>query len=422
MRLRKLNKYYLILILPAIMFVGVLHAQDGRVPFSKRQYLYIQHDSSVLEHFDTNPNLDKFFDKLDELYLTGHGQVSIMHFGGSHIQAGVWSYEIRKLFESLSPNLEGSPGLVFPFSIAKTNHPYYYKSSFNGEWEISKVTDKVPEDTIGLIGMSARTKDSLADIQVMFYPRANITKRRFDKVTVFHNINDTSYLVKLAQEELVDTVIINPEVRGTEFYLSEPVDTFNLEVVRIDSSDGEFRFYGALLENSKSSVKYSGVGINGAATYSYLKAELFDTHLKALNPDLVIFSIGVNDAAGKSFSRLAYINNYKKLADKILAVNPDCAIIFTTNNDFYYYRGGANPHYDEVYAAMRTLAKEYDASIWNMFKVMGGYKSINYWRNDDIAKRDRIHFTRQGYKIVAGLLFDAIIDDYEKHLTGQDRR
>jgi len=66
MRLRKLNKYYLILIVPAIMFVGVLHAQDGRVPFSKRQYLYIQHDSSVLEHFDTNPNLEKFFDKLDK--------------------------------------------------------------------------------------------------------------------------------------------------------------------------------------------------------------------------------------------------------------------------------------------------------------------------------------------------------------------
>lgn len=417
-----LNKYYIILLLPAILMAGILHAQDSRVPYSKRQYLYIQNDSSVLEHFDRNPNLDKFYDKLDALYLTGQGQVSIMHFGGSHIQAGVWSYELRKLFESMAPNLEGSPGLVFPFSIAKTNHPYYYKSSFDGKWEISKVTDRVPKDTIGLVGMSARTSDSLTNIQVMFYPLANIEKRRFDKVTVFHNINDTSYLISLGQEELVDTIIINPEIRGTEFYLSESIDTLKLKIVRIDSSENEFYFYGALLENSKCGINYSGVGINGAATYSYLKADLFDTQLKALNPDLVIFSIGVNDAAGTSFSKLAYINNYKKLSDKILAVNPNCAIIFTTNNDFYYYRGGENPHFNEVYAAMKTLAKEYNASVWNMFRVMGGYKSINYWRNDDIAKRDRIHFTRQGYKIVAGLLYDAIMEDYEKHLTGSDRR
>ena len=404
-----------------MLMAGTLHAQEKRVPFSKRQYLYIKNDSSTLEHFDSNPNLEKFYDKLDKLYFTGQGQVSILHFGGSHIQAGVWSYELRELFESISPNLEGSPGLVFPFSIAKTNHPYYYRSKFTGEWEISKVTDKEPVDTIGLVGITARTKDSVSDIQVLFYQKANIEKRRFDKVTVFHNIDDTSFVINIAQDYLLDTVIINHEIRGTEFYLRESIDTFNIEIVRIDTSENEFYFYGALLDNSLPSIKYTGVGINGAATYSYNKADLFDTHLKAINPDLVIFSIGVNDAAGKSFSKIAYIYNYKKLADKILSVNPDCAIIFTTNNDFYYYRGGANPHYNEVYESMVSLAEDYNASVWNMFRVMGGYKSINYWRNDNIAKKDRIHFTRAGYKIVANLLFEAIMEDYEKHLTGSDR-
>ena len=134
----------------------------------------------------------------------------------------------------------------------------------------------------------------------------------------------------------------------------------------------------------------------------------------------MIFSIGVNDAAGKSFSKWMYVANYKKIANQILEVNPDCAFIFTTNNDFYHYRGGVNQHYGEVYEAMVELSKYYNASVWNMFKAMGGYKSINYWRNDKIANKDRIHFTREGYRIVAGLLFDAIIEDYEKHIIKND--
>lgn len=418
--MKKLNRFILIFFAVSLV-AGSLFAQSGRLPYSKKEYLYIQHDSCYLEQFDDSPNLDKFFDKLDKLYFQGEGQISILHFGGSHIQAGIWSYSLRKQFESIIPDTEGAPGLVFPFSIAKTNHPYYYRSDYEGEWEISKVTDREPVDTIGLIGITAKTTDSLAQIRVLFNPVANINSRRFDKITVFHNIDDTIYQISLAQEELIDTFLVNRELRATEFYLTETIDTFDLRITRVDTVEGEFLFYGALLENSNPGIKYSGVGINGAATFSYLKADYFDTHLKAIKPDLVIFSIGVNDAAGKNFSKLAYINNYKKLADKMLMVNPDCAIIFTTNNDFYYYRGGVNPHYNDVYNSMVDLAKDYNACVWNMFRVMGGCKSINYWRNDNIANKDRIHFTRAGYKILAGLLFDAIMKDYEDHLREKSK-
>ncbi|MDD4148892.1 MAG: GDSL-type esterase/lipase family protein [Bacteroidales bacterium] len=391
-------------------------AQHSRVPYSQRSHPYIQYDSCYLEHCKENPNLTEFYKKLDKLYFTGKGQVKIMQIGGSHIQAGMWSFELRKRFESLSPSDEGFPGLVFPFSLAKTNHPFYYHSECEGEWEISKITDKVPVDSIGLSGITARTNDSLASIKIVFYPVAGINERSFDKVSVFHNIEDTSYLLSIMPLDVVDTSFINYETRSTEFYLKNSLDTLEIRFVKQDTSDNSMFFYGAYLENSSPGIEYSGIGINGAATSSYLKAELFETHLKAVKPDLVIFSIGVNDAAGKSFSKQTYISNYKIIANKILEINSDCAFIFTTNNDFYHYRGGVNLHYKDVYEAMISLSQFYDASVWNMFKVMGGYKSINYWRNDNLAKKDRIHFTKEGYVIVAGLLFDAILQDYENHL------
>ncbi len=248
-------------------------------------------------------------------------------------------------------------------------------------------------------------------------------RQKHNESEVVHLIGDVKGKSVVIYDDIVDTggSVVNArkalEANGaTEFYLNKPIDTLDLQIIKTDTIKSSFYFYGALLENSKPSIKYTGIGINGASTSSYLKAEYLDYHLKAINPDLVIFSIGVNDAASKSFSKQVYISNYKKLADKILEVNPYCAIIFTTNNDFYYYRGGVNPHYKAVYYAMTSLAKKYNASVWNMFNVMGGYKSINFWKNDKIARRDRIHFTRAGYKILADLLFDAIMKDYEEFL------
>ncbi len=391
-------------------------AQNSRLPYSERKYHYIQYDSTELEHFDSNPNLDKFYTKLDKLCFYGNENISILHIGGSHIQAGIWSWALREKFEKMMPGMEGAPGIVFPFSIAKTNHPYFYTSKTTGDWETEKITDRAPSQDIGLTGIMAYTSDSLASVLIKFNPVAKISSHKFDKISVFHNVEDTAYIVKILPEELVDTCIINIETGATEFYLKEAYDTVRMEIVKQDTSDTKFYFYGAYLESSQPGINYTGIGINGAATFSYLKADLFSKHLKAVKPDLAILSIGVNDAAGRSFSETMYISNYKRIIKQILEANPDCAIILTTNNDFYGYRGGVNQHYDEVYKSMVNISKHFDASVWNMFRAMGGYKSINLWRNDKIANRDRIHFTRAGYKIIAGLLFDAILFDYEEHL------
>lgn len=393
-----------------------VNAQTDRVPYSVFKYPYINYDTCFLEHFGNDINIEKFYNKLDNLCLTGDGQISIIQLAGSHMQAGIWSWELRSKFETLCPGMEGAPGLVFPFSIAATNHPFYYKSKYTGNWEISKITDLKPEQTLGLMGISASTTDSIAEISISFNPVAKIQNHKFDKISIFRNVEDSSYLLTIKPDDIIDTSYIDLKTGSTVFYLKREIDSVNLCIARKDSATNGFIFYGAYLQNSKPGINYSGIGINGASTHSYLKAELFKTHLYAVMPDLVILSIGVNDASGKNFSQDNYVSNYKKIINMILAVNPDCAIILTTNNDFYQYRGGENEHYDKVYEGMKVIATTYGASVWNMFKVMGGRKSINLWKNDNLANKDRIHFTREGYKIIAGLLFDAILKDYEKHL------
>jgi len=391
-------------------------AQENRIPYSSNIYGYINYDSCFLENYGSNAQMEKFYDKLDKLCFDGVGQISILHLGGSHIQAGIWSWELRKKFESLCPGMEGAPGMVFPFSIAATNHPYYYKSSFTGDWEISKITDKEPSEKIGLSGITAYTYDSVAEIIISFTPAANIEKHKFNKISIFHNVEDTAYLLSVSPEEFLDSCIENLISGTSEYYFSEYLDSVKIKIVKQDTSFSKFCFYGAYLQNSLPGINYTGIGINGASTHSYLKAESFKQHLTLLNPDLAILSIGVNDASGPAFSEDNYIKNYSKILYMIREVNPDCAIIFTTNNDFYYYRGGSNMHYNEVYSGMLKIAENYGCSVWNMFRVMGGLKSINLWKKDKLANNDRIHFTRDGYSLIAGLFFDAILRDYETHL------
>lgn len=414
---RKNRTISLFLLLLATLGISFnLDAQNERVPYSSYQYSYIQYDSCYLEHYGKDLNLKKFYQKLDKLCFEGEGQISIMHLGASHIQAGVWSWEMRSNFESLCPGMEGAPGMVFPFSIAETNHPFYYRSTSKGNWEISKVTDKEPQYAMGLAGITAVTTDTVAEISIFFNPVAKIQNHKFNKISVFHNILDTSYSLTALPAEFLDTCIVNEITGASEFYFTKDIDSVNLLIQKRDTTTSAFYFYGAYLQNSEPGINYAGIGINGAATHSYLKAELFPKHLLAVKPDLVILSIGVNDAAGQAFAEERYVANYRKVIDIILTVNPDCAIILTTNNDFYQYRGGVNQHFGEIYSGMKSLATTYGGSVWNMYRVMGGYKSINYWKNDNLAANDRIHFTRDGYRIIAGLLFDAIIKDYENYL------
>jgi len=62
------------------------------------------------------------------------------------------------------------------------------------------------------------------------------------------------------------------------------------------------------------------------------------------------------------------------------------------------------------------MAKKYNAGVWDMYSVMGGLNSIVLWQKNNLAQRDRIHFTREGYLLIADLFFTALAQDFEKYI------
>ena len=407
-----------ILICLLALFTHPVFSQD--YPYATPQYDFINYEDNIITTYPevTGAEVSEmhaFYEKVDRLIFEGEGQIRILQIGGSHIQADMWSDRMRQRLQTFYPGNRGARGFLFPYRMAKTNNPYNYRPEYTGDWEGCRNVESKKDCLLGLSGMKVTTTDSLSTMK-MYYRGDDYPRYRFNRVKVFHNVDSTSFFVFLDEPNAVVTARRDIEGGYTEFTLDKESDTLRLRFVRTDTLQENFTLYGLSLENDDPGLIYSGVGVNGAAVPSYLRCEMLSKHLSAVPPDLVILSIGINDAYVRNFDQSLYERRYDTLISAIKKAAPNTAILFTTNNDSYYRRRYPNKNAELVRKAMINLAGKYNGGVWDMYGVMGGLGSIRKWELEGLAKRDKIHLTSDGYQLIGDLLFNAVLDGYEKHL------
>jgi lysophospholipase L1-like esterase len=373
----------------------------------------------------TYPNGDTtayyaFFKKLDKLFFEGEGNVTVLHIGGSHIQAGTFSHQHRSNWLESFAGIVGSRGLLFPFSaIPKNNNPYNYRTTYTGEWDVSRNTNPNPPFTLGLSGICIASKDSLASIEIQMRNTENLS---FDFNTIYVLGHcDSGWIVPVIQvdDSVVVAGVYDSVRRAYRFDLEKYVEKFRLSFQWSDSLWEPFFLRGFWVENHLPGFTYVDVGVNGASVPSYLKCSLLENDLTFVKPDLCIFSIGINDASGSNFDTAQFQKNYKELIRRIKTVAPDCAILFTTNNDSYIksrksYHNNANGLLAQQ--SFLSLATYYKTGVWDLFSFMGGLGSMKKWEHDGLAIKDKVHFNPQGYKLLGDLLYNALMWEYIKYL------
>jgi lysophospholipase L1-like esterase len=381
------------------------------------QHAFIEYSQNAIQFHGTDAPMQFFFSKLDQVIFEGKGQVNILHVGGSHIQAGIWSGTIRETLHSLHPGIVAGRGLVFPYRAAKTNGPGDYSSDYSSGWEGCRNVEKNKECNLGLMGISVSTRREDAWLKIVNKPDAFLDYR-FTEAVVFHSTDALSYGFTFPNdpEARVETY---PEKGYSKVWFSRSLDTLHFQLQRTDSLQNHFSCYGFKLENDRPGIYYNAVGNNGADVPAYLRSVQFAKHLEAAKPDLVVLSIGINDAYHPGFSPEEYKANYRDLIRRIRTQAPHAAILFTTNNDSYYKRRYANPNGAKVKKALEELSAEMNAGLWDMYSIMGGLRSIDTWVGASLAKTDKIHFTGEGYRMIGYLLSSALIHEYEKHLQSK---
>ena len=383
-------------------------------PLRAQEYSFIRTEANMLHYDSTALPMLAFFQKFHHVTTTGQGSVSIMHIGGSHVQAGTFPHRVRTRLLNAYPSLVRGRGLIFPYSAAaKCNNPPDYKVHCQEKVILTRNVYKQPEYPLGLCGISVTAQDVPTSIQILSNDK-EIDYGVSRVVILGHSPNGIVPSLQYGSGNILPSYIDSANYRYV-YNLRQEVDSID---IIIPCQEGQqFTLTGVLLDSRHPGITYHSVGVNGAAVPDYLKCAL-SNDLRLIRPDLVIFGIGINDAHGTDFDSVAFKNNYLQLCDSIRSINPKCAFIFITNNDCYRKTGRrsytVNRNGLQVREVCYRLAAITGGAVWDQFEIMGGLKSMEKWQKAGLAQKDKVHFTRAGYQLLGDMLFQAIAQELAK--------
>ncbi len=402
----KKTSIYILLIFSAIISAFTFNSHNDdivEIPiFVNQQANYIHYKEQ----------LKPFFEKLQQLHNGKISKLHILHIGDSHLQAGALPAELRRLLQNRFG--DAGRGLIFPYQIARTNAPFDIRSSSDIQWECSRNINPNMEFPIGICGYSLRTAKTSFNVDIQLKNE----KDYFNKITIFSS-DDHNFEIELWGDEN-EGKLITEKVdfhAGSCYHLAKARTGLSVSGKKAIQQPGYFTLQGILLENTENKgLLYSAVGVNGATFYAYNRSEEFMQQLNALEPDLIIISLGTNESADVNLSIPFVQEQVEKLLNDISSQNKQTSILITTPPDIYIRSRYKTKHGIMLQEMIHDIAKiRGDIAVWDFYEIMGGYGSINRWMQSKLAANDRIHYTVEGYQLQAQLIYNAIITTFEAY-------
>lgn len=380
-----------------------------------KKYKFLRTD---LNHLENNKvALSSFYEKLISQKKSHNHKISIVHIGDSHLQADFFSGEVRKLLQQQYGN--AGRGLMFPFKLANTNGTGNFRSSSTSKWDSKRNVMFNNPMPIGVCGITIRTTDPKANINLNIYDTDSVCYA-FNKLTLFHDQSAFEYDYFVCDTSGFVLGYINSCMkRGPAFVSEVLLDTMihqcTINAYKKDAGQTQAQIYGILLENGSGGILYNTIGVNGAQFSDYNSSIYFQDQLSALQPDLVIVSLGTNDAYNAPFNKDFFLKQVDTLITRTKRANPSAAILITTPADSwrnYYYK---NPDMKTAAEILKEYCKKNNLAFWDFYEIMGGYNSVYNWYLSGLSQYDHIHFTNAGYQLQAKLLYDAIENGVKKY-------
>lgn len=420
--------------------------------------------------FHNSNALLAFYEKVYQLEQTKSRKINIVHIGDSHIQADLFTAKIRKEMQSVFGN--AGFGFTFPYSVAKTNNSAPIRYSASGNFQSFRNLYADTTKPVGLSGFSMETnsddfaiqlvvKDSqfnFTKLKVITPQNANlfdvsvsnksiVIERKVPK-KITHKVKSGEVLGGIANKYNVslkalkkanglksdmirDGKVLTIPTKGTQSktttkteyipidlqpatYTNDYISTTLLDKIAIvpNQEIDDFALNGLVLENENSGILYHSIGVNGAKASDFNKFPLFYEQLPALNPDLVIISLGTNESFDKQ-SGEQYFTHLNQMIKGIKEHNPEVCILVMTSPPSVLHRKFKNTFIEKYAEIIEDNAHVNNYAVWNLLDVFGGNKSINRNAAKGYMARDKVHYSKAGYEKQAELFFNAFMQSYE---------
>lgn len=375
--------------------------------------------------FDPTDNLAPFYAKLrrldslrtkpaDTLPQEWPRRVNIIQFGDSHIQGGVIPDVIMRHLHTRFGN--AGRGMIAPHKLSGSNEPLDYAirsvSGKRGEWASARIVNSRPELPIGISGVSVQSSTSANRILLCTFPADDSLDYSFNKVRVFHG----KYAPIIEADDSLSTGISAPDIIydfNTDIDLIARVDSLELRTY----ADGKFSkgpLYGFSLENGRDGVLYHAMGVNSACYLHWGRQQEIIRQSAALEPDLIILSMGSNEASGSNFNDDVFYREIDRFVAPLREANPEASILLTAPAEAFR-RNAPNANFERVSRTLKRYAQDKGVAFIDVYTATGGKGSALHWAKHDLMGRDKIHYTEEGYRIQGLLIYNALYNGYIGH-------
>jgi len=404
----------------------------SNIDTSETKIAVAPNDSSKLItslQFKNSTVLNRFFEALK--HIKEQGMVRVLHYGDSQIEGDrITDYLRLKLqarfggagtgFQSLVPIAQGlitrfkSIGNWDRYSVYTMKDPrvshsnYGVMASFTRFSGYNKITD------------TTSTKEATVTITTTKMGGANALN--YKKIRLFYGGAQKPTWCEFydgpalsAADSLKAGGVMN--VMDFNVGLGSPTHEFRFK--GLDSPD----FYGISFEGN-SGIMVDNLPLRGSSGtfFHQINAAQLRTFYSLLNVKLIILQFGGNampaikDASGAT-NYGSYIR-YQLSVIKKLA--PDASILFVGPSDMSIKSGTSYvtiPYLEETRNAIKKVVLENDCAYFDLYDCMGGKNSMPVWVEQNLAAPDYTHFSPQGARKMAIMLYTALINEYNAWLV-----
>lgn len=332
-------------------------------------------------------------------------RATVLHIGDSHVQAEIATCRTRHHLQQRFGS--AGRGLVAPLRIAGTNAPSDYNIMSTSTFVSSRLM-KMPWPTeMGFTGVAVRpvTGNFSFDLR---------SPQPFSRVRVHWvgapvSVAGVDGVIALMHDNAVDGV--------TELSLDRSVSEARIRL----SAAGETAVCGFELLDGDSGVAYHAIGNNGATFSSYTMLPAMGADVSRLSPDLIILSLGTNEAFGRVSTGL-FTTQIDNLVSDLRRHNPDAALLLVTPQEccrrLRVRRGrrrrrvttySVNTNIARLRQAILDYGRDNGVAVYDWYEVAGGAGSSARWLKHKLMNTDRIHLTRSGYTLQGDLFYDALL-------------
>jgi lysophospholipase L1-like esterase len=396
----------------------VAQGADLTVKFSVKKYPFVHPERNEIVNAQV---LNPFLEQLKILKQGDSNRVSIFQIGDSHLQADFISAKARTDFQNDFGN--AGRGLVVPLKVAGTNEPFNYKITSTVVCTSKRcvfVNNPMPIG-IGGVTIQSFTDSTYFNIRAFDYAPLNYS---FNKISLFYQKDSSAYNFNVTDTSGNMLGFMSNNSTSAYPFLSTTLLTQNtnyivLKAEKTDTFQNNATIYGLSLENDSNGVIYNSVGVNGAEAFEYARAQYFAEQTQALHPQLIIISLGTNEAQRSPFDTELTRLQLDSLVQQLQQYNPNVPILLTTPPDSYIRKKYYNPNVSKMHEVIVEYAQEHNLAVWDLFSIAGGYKSCVYWRKYGLMRADGVHFTRTGYEFQGNLMYEAIIKAYNQYVSAK---